>query len=64
LRQVAKEEGYDLDDLMGKGRKTGGRKLPPKFEDPATGKTWSGKGPTPGWVKPYKVSGRLGDLEL
>lgn len=27
------------------------RKLPPKFRDPATGKTWSGKGKRPHWVK-------------
>ena len=26
-------------------------KAPPKYRDPETGKTWTGKGPTPSWLK-------------
>lgn len=26
-------------------------KAPPKYRDPETGKTWTGKGPVPGWLK-------------
>ena len=65
LRQLAKDNGYDLDDLMGKAKKTGtSGKLPPKYKDPDTEKTWSGKGPAPKWAKPYKEQGRLGELEI
>ena len=50
---------------MGKAKKTGtSGKLPPKYKDPDTEKTWSGKGPAPKWAKPYKEQGRLGELEI
>jgi len=28
----------------------GGAKMPPKYRDPATGKTWSGQGKAPLWI--------------
>lgn len=31
-------------------RKTQPGGLPPKYRDPKTGKTWSGRGRTPGWI--------------
>lgn len=35
----------------GRGDKTGKREpAPPKYRDPATGKTWSGHGKRPGWI--------------
>ena len=34
-------------ELFGKVRKA----LPPKYKDPATGKTWTGKGKPPAWIK-------------
>ena len=40
------------------GRKAAGEesstpraKLPPKYRDPETGKTWTGQGREPGWIK-------------
>ena len=41
-------------ELFGKARKT----LPPKFRDPATGKTWSGKGKPPAWIRDLDESQR------
>jgi len=36
-----------------------GRTLEPKYKDPATGKTWSGRGKKPAWVigdkEQYKI---------
>ena len=65
LRQLAKDNGYDLDDLMGKTKKSGSSgKQPPKYKDPDTDKTWSGKGPAPKWAKLYKEQGRMGELEV
>jgi DNA-binding protein H-NS len=66
LRQLAKDEGYDLDELMGAGKakKKASDKLPPKYKDPDTGKTWSGKGPTPQWLKPYKEQGSIDEVKV
>ncbi len=65
LRQLAKDNGYDLDDLMRKASKTGPKgKLPAKYKDPDSDTTWSGKGTTPKWAKPYKDQGRMVELEL
>lgn len=63
MRQVAIDAGYDPDELMGKGKKAKG-KLPPKYKDPKTGKRWSGKGPTPGWAKPYKAKGKMNEIVI
>jgi DNA-binding protein H-NS len=63
MRQVAIDAGYDPDELMGKSKKAT-RKLPPKYKDPKTGKTWSGKGPTPGWAKPYKVKNKMAEIAV
>lgn len=30
----------------------------PKYRDPATGETWSGKGPAAKWLKAYEDAGR------
>ncbi|MTW22297.1 H-NS family nucleoid-associated regulatory protein [Allochromatium palmeri] len=39
----------DLFSSMKKGKAKS--KAPPKYRDPETGKTWTGKGPTPSWLK-------------
>lgn len=41
-------------DIFGKTRKA----LPPKYRDPATGKTWSGKGKAPAWIKDLDETSR------
>ena len=33
-------------------------RVPAKFRDPATGKTWSGRGMTPVWLREYEEQGR------
>ncbi len=63
MRQVAIDAGYDPDELMGKSKKATG-KLPPKYRDPESGKTWSGKGPVPKWAQPYKASGRMDEVAV
>lgn len=48
---------YDLTaaDVFGRSRKFGQRgstgKVPPKYKDPATGKTWTGRGKAPKWIE-------------
>lgn len=45
--------GISLDDLKIKGNKNKKAKSPvdAKFKDPLTGKTWSGRGRQPTWIK-------------
>lgn len=47
------------DQRIGIGRKS--RKVTPKFRDPLTGKTWSGRGKPPRWLAAYESSGRKKD---
>ena len=48
--------GLTQDDLFGgarsavRGNKVEGTKVPPKYRDPVSGKTWTGRGVTPKWV--------------
>lgn len=68
IREVAAAELSALQDKMDalkplttKKRKssgTRGKKAPVKFRDPATGKTWSGRGMTPVWLREYEESGK------
>ena len=46
-------ESFELtaDELFGSKSGAAKKKLAPKYRDPATGKTWSGKGPTPKWLE-------------
>jgi DNA-binding protein H-NS len=50
------EYGLSVDDLArkrrGRPRKEGGRTstAAPKYQDPKTGKTWSGRGRAPAWL--------------
>jgi DNA-binding protein H-NS len=40
-------------DAVSKGRRVSavrGRKVPPKYRDPATGETWAGRGARPRWL--------------
>ncbi len=55
IAEIAKRAGLEItvkttrEPRAAKGGEK--RKLPPKFRDPATGKTWSGKGKRPHWVR-------------
>ena len=64
LRQLAKDNGYDLDDLMSTAKKSGSKgKQLANYKDPVSEKTWSVKGPAPKWAKLYKEQGRMGELD-
>lgn len=34
----------------GRGRRASAGKVPPKYRDPVTGKTWTGRGKAPRWI--------------
>lgn len=62
LKALAQSKGYSLDELLGKG--TGGRrqrsdkgiKLKPKYIGP-NGEIYTGRGPTPKWLKSLERKG-------
>lgn len=60
IRTLMEQYGLSLEDIQGKRRRgrpagSGAAKaakeaLPPKYRDPKTGKTWSGRGRAPAWL--------------
>lgn len=38
-----------------------GKKVPPKYKDPKTGKSWTGRGATPVWMRDYEKAGKKRD---
>jgi DNA-binding protein H-NS len=60
IRSLMTEFGLSVEDIQGRrrrGRPAGGgtaktakEPLPPKYLDPKTGKTWSGRGRAPAWL--------------
>jgi len=69
LVALAKAEGYTIAELFGgakaaegktrKASKTTGRKVPPKYRNPANPKeTWTGRGKQPIWVREAIAGGK------
>ena len=61
--KVAKEHGFSLADLTGdapkrKRRASSGSSGEPKFRNPDTGQTWTGKGRPPAWISEADAAGR------
>ena len=67
VRALMAEHGLSMADLASKapaapraaGKKGGsGGKVAPKYRDPATGNTWSGRGLQPNWLKAALAGGK------
>ena len=58
IRETVAEYGLTPDDVFGRRRAkrggTPGQPVAPKYQDPKTGATWSGRGREPGWIKGKK----------
>lgn len=54
VRSLVSEYGLTAGDVFPSGRKTAksrsGGKVAPKYRDPATGQTWTGRGKAPKWI--------------
>ena len=52
VRQIVQEYGLTAEDLglTTKVKKRKGRAVAPKYVDPKTGATWSGRGRAPAWI--------------
>lgn len=69
VRALMAEHGLTMADLSARSNaptaKTAGRKVAPKYRDPATGDTWSGRGLQPKWLRNALAAGRqLTDFAL
>lgn len=70
IRDLMNQYGLTLADLGGRTPATrapsaNGPKVAPKYRDPATGATWSGRGLQPRWLKAALDSGRsLAEFEI
>ena len=56
IKSLMEEYGITVKDL-GKSSKSSASKreaVPPKYRDPATGKTWTGRGKSPKWIADAK----------
>jgi DNA-binding protein H-NS len=54
VHALMSEHGLTVEDLSSSGRKKSAprsvSKIAPKYRDPATGKTWTGRGKAPRWL--------------
>ncbi len=53
IAKTVQEHGFSIADLYGGSRK--GAKVPAKYRDAKTGKTWSGRGRAPLWMPKRKA---------
>ena len=54
VRALVAEYGLSQDDLFPAARArsaSSGTKVAPKYRDPATGQTWTGRGKAPKWIQ-------------
>lgn len=73
VKALMAQHGLSMADLSAKapaaprapGKKGGGGKVAPKYRDPASGNTWSGRGLQPNWLKAALANGKsLKDFAL
>jgi DNA-binding protein H-NS len=69
VRTLMAEHGLTASDLSMRGKSAAkgstGRKVAPKYRDPATGDTWSGRGLQPKWLRAALSGGKkLTDFAL
>jgi DNA-binding protein H-NS len=53
VRGIISEYGLTSEDVFApvrKTRNTAGQKVAPKYRDPASGETWTGRGKPPRWI--------------
>lgn len=63
IKSLMAEHGLSVADLGSGGKVAGksanaGRKVAPKYRNPATGETWTGRGLQPKWVQAAVASGK------
>lgn len=69
IKAMMAEKGVTLDDLAGRpsrgrvapGKSDGRKAVLPKFKNPATGETWSGRGQQPRWLRALVGAGKTAE---
>lgn len=62
VRELVEEFGLTQADVFGNARKgrtqttTAGRKVAPKYRNPTTNETWTGRGRQPRWIQGKQLS--------
>jgi DNA-binding protein H-NS len=72
IRRLLTEHGLTLADVAATpskrvksgGSERGGKKVAPKYRDPSTGQTWSGRGLKPKWLAQAVTDGKSIDMFL
>jgi DNA-binding protein H-NS len=67
IRNLMAQHGITIEDLQARpaGGGAKGSKVAPKYRNPATGETWTGRGRQPKWVEAALASGKtLDDLAI
>jgi DNA-binding protein H-NS len=66
ILQIAKDQGYTIDELFGSGKRSGSKSASgAKYANPADpSQTWTGRGKRPGWFKAALASGASADSLL
>lgn len=66
ILQLAKDEGYTIEELFGTGKRGGVKSASgAKYANPADpSQTWTGRGKRPGWFKSALASGTAADSML
>ncbi|WP_321912008.1 H-NS histone family protein [Burkholderia cepacia] len=59
IRDIVRQYGITAEDIFGRQRALRGKAtkavVRPKYRDPKTGATWSGRGRTPAWLQGEKL---------
>ena len=54
IREMVADNGLTVEDIFGRSAKarssSSGTTVAPKYRDPATGQTWTGRGKPPKWI--------------
>ncbi|WP_342234349.1 H-NS histone family protein [Ralstonia sp. OTU4908] len=67
IHRIMEDAGLTVEDIVGRRRRgsssTKGSVVPPKYRDPKTGTTWSGRGRMPAWLVGKQLNRFLIDKE-
>jgi DNA-binding protein H-NS len=61
INALVKAEGFGLDEVLGNRSSRAGKtrgKVKPKYRNPATGETWTGRGKRPRWFNAALSAGK------
>jgi DNA-binding protein H-NS len=61
IKSLMQDHGLTLDDVLGPAPRAGtgtGAKVAPKYRDPDTGTTWTGRGLQPRWMRAAVARGK------